>query len=144
MVTDVGSVKAAPLEAVRARVGADDLTRYVGVPPDGRQRAVRAAGRLGAALRRAALGGDRHETSSREAEALVVELAALCGATPVCFSPEEHDQAVARTSHLPHVVAALIAGALADAPATHLSLSGQGVRDVTRIAAGDPGCGSRS
>jgi prephenate dehydrogenase len=28
---------------------------------------------------------------------------------------------------------------LADAPREHLALSGQGVRDVTRIAAGDPG-----
>jgi prephenate dehydrogenase len=46
---------------------------------------------------------------------------------------------VARTSHLPHLVAALVAGRLADAPREHLALSGQGVRDVTRIAAGDPG-----
>ena len=70
--------------------------------------------------------------------ALVEALAELCGAVPVRLSPEEHDQAVARTSHLPHLLAALAAGALADAPADHLALSGQGVRDVTRIAAGDP------
>jgi prephenate dehydrogenase len=56
----------------------------------------------------------------------------------VTFSPAEHDQAVARTSHLPHLLAALVAGQLTDAPAAHLALSGQGVRDVTRIAAGDP------
>ena len=54
------------------------------------------------------------------------------------LSPEEHDRAVARTSHLPHLLAALVAGRLADAPADHLALSGQGVRDVTRVAAGDP------
>ena len=41
----------------------------------------------------------------------------LCGATPVMFTPEEHDQAVARTSHLPHLLAALAAGRLTDAPA---------------------------
>ena len=57
---------------------------------------------------------------------------------PVRLSPEEHDLAVARTSHLPHLLAVLVAGALADAPAEHLALSGQGVRDVTRVAAGDP------
>ena len=55
------------------------------------------------------------------------------------FGPDEHDQAVARTSHLPHLLAALVAGRLTDAPREHLALSGQGVRDVTRIAAGDPG-----
>jgi prephenate dehydrogenase len=45
---------------------------------------------------------------------------------------------VARTSHLPHLLAVLVAGRLADAPAEHLALSGQGVRDVTRVAGGDP------
>jgi prephenate dehydrogenase len=45
---------------------------------------------------------------------------------------------VARTSHLPHLLAAVAAGRLTEAPAEHLALSGQGVRDVTRIAAGDP------
>jgi prephenate dehydrogenase len=50
----------------------------------------------------------------------------------------EHDRAVARTSHLPHLLAVLTAGQLAEAQPEHLSLSGQGVRDVTRIAAGDP------
>jgi prephenate dehydrogenase len=69
---------------------------------------------------------------------VVTALVEACGATPFRFSPEEHDQAVARTSHLPHVVAALVAGALAGAPPEHLVLSGQWVRDVTRIAAGDP------
>jgi prephenate dehydrogenase len=65
-------------------------------------------------------------------------LAEVCGATPFTFTPEEHGEAVARTSHLPHVMAALVAGTLAHAPRDHLALSGQGVRDVTRIAAGDP------
>jgi prephenate dehydrogenase len=54
------------------------------------------------------------------------------------MSPEEHDLAVARTSHLPHLLAVLVAGRLADAPTEHLALSGQGVRDVTRVAGGDP------
>jgi prephenate dehydrogenase len=80
-----------------------------------------------------------HETSSAQAVEAVTRLARACGATPVTFTPAEHDQAVARTSHLPHLLAALVAGRLTDAPRTHLALSGQGVRDVTRIAAGDPG-----
>jgi prephenate dehydrogenase len=79
-----------------------------------------------------------HATSDRAATAAVAELARLAGASVVRLSPEEHDLAVARTSHLPHLLAVLMAGRLADAPAAHLALSGQGVRDVTRIAAGDP------
>ncbi|MGH3445779.1 MAG: prephenate dehydrogenase dimerization domain-containing protein, partial [Nocardioidaceae bacterium] len=79
-----------------------------------------------------------HTGSADEAVDRVTELVRCCGATPVRLSPEEHDQAVARTSHLPHVLAALVAGRLVDAPLGHLALSGQGLRDVTRIAAGDP------
>jgi prephenate dehydrogenase len=67
-------------------------------------------------------------------EALVLE----CGAAPLRMDPAEHDRAVARTSHLPHLAAVLVAGRLAQAPAEHLALSGQGVRDVTRVAASDP------
>ena len=54
------------------------------------------------------------------------------------MEPGEHDRAVARISHLPHLAAVLVAGRLAAAPAEHLALSGQGVRDVTRVAASDP------
>jgi prephenate dehydrogenase len=79
-----------------------------------------------------------HEHSDPVAVELVTELATVCGATPVTFTPDDHDQAVARTSHLPHLLAAVVAGRLTDAPRSHLALSGQGVRDVTRIAAGDP------
>jgi prephenate dehydrogenase len=79
-----------------------------------------------------------HERSDPAAVALVESLAELCGAVPVRLSPLEHDRAVARTSHIPHLLAALAAGRLAGAPVDHLALSGQGVRDVTRVAAGDP------
>ena len=79
-----------------------------------------------------------HATSDPGATDLVEQLARLCGAVPVRLTPEEHDKAVARTSHLPHLLAVLVAGRLADAPAAHLALSGQGVRDVTRVAGGDP------
>jgi prephenate dehydrogenase len=72
------------------------------------------------------------------AVALVESLVRLCRATPVRLSPVEHDVAVARTSHLPHLLAVLAAGQLTNAVPEHLTLSGQGVRDVTRVAGGDP------
>jgi prephenate dehydrogenase len=79
-----------------------------------------------------------HPDADVDAVELVEELVALCGATKVWLTPDEHDRAVARTSHVPHLLASLVAGRLADAPEHHLALSGQGVRDVTRVAAGDP------
>jgi cyclohexadieny/prephenate dehydrogenase len=51
------------------------------------------------------------------------------------MSPEEHDRALATTSHLPHLVAASLASML---PTGLHSLTASGFRDVTRIAAGDP------
>jgi prephenate dehydrogenase len=52
------------------------------------------------------------------------------------LSPEEHDQALATTSHLPHLLAAALAGSL---PAELQPFTASGFRDTTRIAAGDPG-----
>jgi prephenate dehydrogenase len=51
------------------------------------------------------------------------------------LTPEEHDLALATTSHLPHVVAALLAGQL---PAKWRPFAATGFRDTTRVAAGDP------
>ena len=67
-----------------------------------------------------------------------MSLAHVCGATALEMAPDEHDVAVARISHVPHLLAVLVAGRLAEAPPEHLALSGQGVRDVTRVAGGDP------
>ncbi|WP_028644096.1 prephenate dehydrogenase [Nocardioides sp. URHA0020] len=135
VVTDVGSVKTGPLAAVADHPG---IERYVGGHP------MAGSERSGPLAATAALFDGRpwavtpHATSRPDAVALVEALARLCGAVPVQLSPAEHDRAVARTSHVPHLLASLVAARLADAPEQHLALSGQGVRDVTRVAAGDP------
>jgi prephenate dehydrogenase len=139
VVTDVGSIKQGPLRATQAAVSPERLARYVGGHP------LAGSERSGPFAATEALFDGRpwavtpHDDADPAAIEVVTELARACGATPVTFTPEEHDQAVARTSHLPHLLAAVVAGRLTDAPRAHLALSGQGVRDVTRIAAGDPG-----
>ena len=137
VVTDVGSIKSAPGRRVAAE--APDLEhRYVGGHP------MAGSERSGPLAASAALFDGRpwavtpHEGSDPAAVAVVEELARVCGAVPVRMEPDEHDRAVARTSHLPHLLAVLVAGRLAHAPESHLALSGQGVRDVTRVAGGDP------
>lgn len=57
------------------------------------------------------------------------------GATPVAMSAADHDRAVALVSHLPQVVASLLAGQLISGDKAALELSGSGLRDTTRIAA---------
>lgn len=138
VVTDVGSVKSGPLREVAAAVDAGQLTRYVGSHP------MAGSERSGPLAASEALFDGRpwavapHEGSDRGAIEVVEALVRVCGAVPVRLDPESHDRAVARISHLPHLVAVLVAGRLAEAPHEHLALSGQGVRDVTRVAGGDP------
>ncbi|WP_185996232.1 prephenate dehydrogenase [Nocardioides campestrisoli] len=138
VVTDVGSIKSRPLAEVRARVDPATSARYVGSHP------MAGSERSGPLAATATLFDGRpwavvrHPGSDPAAVDLVADLAQVCGAVVVELGPEEHDRAVARTSHLPHLAAVLVAGRLRDAPGRDLALSGQGVRDVTRIAASDP------
>ena len=57
------------------------------------------------------------------------------GASIVSMSPDEHDAALAVTSHLPHLLAFAFMGQVTD---QHLPLTGGGFRDFTRIAAANP------
>ncbi len=57
------------------------------------------------------------------------------GARVRLMSPEEHDLALALTSHLPHLVASALAGIL---PPELADLAATGFRDTTRLAAGLP------
>jgi prephenate dehydrogenase len=57
------------------------------------------------------------------------------GGKVVEMSPEAHDQALAFTSHLPHLVASALSAAT---PEEHLPLTATGWQDTTRLAAADP------
>ena len=57
------------------------------------------------------------------------------GMKTVTMTPDDHDRALAMTSHLPHVVASSLAATLSS---ENRALTGTGFRDTTRIAAGDP------
>ena len=56
------------------------------------------------------------------------------GCRVVEMSPVEHDEILAYTSHLPHAVAAALAGSV---PADWLPLAAGAYRDGTRVAAAD-------
>ena len=59
------------------------------------------------------------------------------GAVVVELDPDEHDRAVALTSHTPQLVSSLLAARFADVGPDEVRLTGQGLRDTTRIAASD-------
>lgn len=73
-----------------------------------------------------------------ELRAAGVEIIELLGATPIELVSREHDQAVALVSHLPQIVASLLASQLQGANAQWLDLAGAGLRDTVRIAGSNP------
>jgi prephenate dehydrogenase len=138
VVTDVASVKSDLATRIAALPGAD---RYVGSHPmAGSERSGPMAasarlfeGRPWAVTPTDAVG----ERSATQSTRLVEAVAELVGAVPITMDAESHDRAVALVSHVPHVLSVLAAARLADAPTSHLSLAGAGLRDVTRIAGSD-------
>jgi prephenate dehydrogenase len=135
--TDVASVKELPL--ARARELGCDLVPFAGGHPlSGRELSGPAAARADLFLGRPWAICPLPETAPEATDA-VAGLARACGAQPVRVSIADHDRWVALVSHAPHAVAAAMAAQLENAPHGALTLAGQGLRDVTRIAAGDTG-----
>lgn len=135
--TDVASVKAGPERAALSR--APDPERYVGGHPlAGRERSGPLAARAELFQGRTWVLTPSRATSSATLAA-ALSLVEVCGAEPVVMRSQEHDAAVAVTSHVPHLVASLMAARLRDGPAGAALVAGQGWRDVTRIAGGDSG-----
>jgi prephenate dehydrogenase len=136
VVTDVASVKLTPLHQLQDR--GVSLVNYIGSHPlAGRERggAISAVGDL-------FMGRPwvvcRDEETPAWALAVVEDLALDVGAVPIEMSPEDHDAAVGLVSHVPQIVSSLMAKQLAAASDDAVRLAGQGVRDVTRIAASSP------
>jgi prephenate dehydrogenase len=133
--TDVASVKGSVLAHAR-ELGCDLASFVPGHPLSGRERSGPAAARADLFLGRPWVLCPEPQTAP-EAIAAVTALVRCCRAQEVRLTAGEHDRYVALVSHAPHVVAAAMAARLAGAAGPALMLSGQGIRDVTRIAAGD-------
>ncbi|MEV7782720.1 prephenate dehydrogenase [Kitasatospora sp. NPDC088351] len=135
--TDVASVKAGPRAEVAA-LGLDTV-HYIGSHPmAGRERSGPLAARADLFEGRPWVLTPTADTDTETLNA-VLELVALCGAMPIVMDAVAHDRAVALVSHAPQLLSSLVAARLEHADETAIRLSGQGVRDVTRIAASNPG-----
>lgn len=75
------------------------------------------------------------QATRAEHRQMLIDFWSALGARVLEMSADEHDRAVAATSHLPHLAAAGVAGAT---PEQYASLTASGWQDTTRIAAGDP------
>lgn len=133
VVTDVGSTKEAIVEAYgRLPQG----THWVGGHP------IAGSEASSFAARRAELFEGRTWVLTRERQGPADRLAAVesllgdVGAIPLEVEAGRHDQVLARTSHLPYLVAGAVARVVAGLQDASISaLVGSGFRDTTRVAA---------
>lgn len=140
LVTDVGSTKTILQQECRHILKGRDAA-FIGSHP------IAGSEQQGMDAARADLYDDAVVVVTPGADAVPEQVAAIrsmwesCGARVAEMSPEEHDKVLAATSHLPHVVASLLAATVGrEGMRPDLArFCGTGYRDATRIAAGGTG-----
>ncbi|WP_211365850.1 bifunctional prephenate dehydrogenase/3-phosphoshikimate 1-carboxyvinyltransferase [Litorivicinus lipolyticus] len=139
IITDAGSVKGSVVDAA-CRVFGELPPRFVlGHPIAGSENSGVTAARADLYQgRRVLLTPDQH--TDPDAQASVAQMWRDAGAQVEWLGVEEHDQILAATSHLPHLLAFSLVDTLAHED-RHLDIfryAAGGFRDFTRIAASDP------
>ena len=134
LLTDVGSTKRAITDRAKAVFGnAADARFLPGHPITGKE--VGGIENAAAGLFHLApwvFCGIPHQRGAQE----FIDLVTTIGAVPVFLSSEQHDQILARTSHLPQLIATALASQLGDDLGSRdiSTLAGRALRDMTRIA----------
>lgn len=133
LITDTGSTKSAIVAALDG--GLPRGCRFLGSHPlAGSQRAGAAHASADLFEGRVAILTPTKNTRAEDFD-LLEEFWQSLGSVVVQMSPEEHDTALALTSHLPHAAAAALTLTL---PEKYFRLAAAGMLDATRLAAGDP------
>jgi prephenate dehydrogenase len=135
VVTDVCGVKASVVAAV-------DHPRFIGGHPMAGSEQAGLDGADPELFTGAAWVLTPTAATDLDAFAAVQAMVGSLGADVVALSPADHDRLVAMVSHVPHLVAATLMNAAArgaEEDAALLRLAAGGFRDMTRVAAGQPG-----
>jgi prephenate dehydrogenase len=142
IVIDAGSIKGRVVDQVAAMADPDDLGRFVGSHPMGgteRSGPEHAAASVVDGIVWALTPTDA--TASPGVARLEAWIHRI-GARPVRLTPDRHDRLVAFASHLPQVASTSLMGLAAAEEAGEpeiLLLAAGGFRDLTRLAASNPG-----
>ncbi len=139
IITDVGSTKGSVVAAARAVFGTLPANFVPGHPIAGTERNGVEASFAELFDGRRVILTPEPETGGAALER-VRELWQACGADVVEMSAEHHDQVLAETSHLPHVLAYTLVDNLARKAERReiFRYAAGGFRDFTRIASSDP------
>ncbi|WP_163557302.1 bifunctional prephenate dehydrogenase/3-phosphoshikimate 1-carboxyvinyltransferase [Halomonas sp. NO4] len=139
VITDVGSTKAAIRDAAVGVFGGLPANLVLGHPIAGSEKSGVAAANPELYVRHKVILTPTVDTDP-VAVARVQALWAACGAEVLEMTVERHDQVLARTSHLPHLLAFSLVDTLArqDERLEIFRYAAGGFRDFTRIAGSDP------
>ncbi len=139
VVTDVGSVKGSIVNAARAALGAHFVQFVPAHPIAGTEKSGVTASFAGLFQGRRVVLTPLPETDT-SAIAQVQAMWQATGAQTVAMDVAHHDEILAATSHLPHLLAFCLVDALCtmDDSRVIFDFAGGGFRDFTRIAASDP------
>jgi prephenate dehydrogenase len=74
---------------------------------------------------------------NRNNREMAEKLVKICGGTLYWLESKEHDELVAKLSHLPQILSSAAARSLTKLSEENLNLAGQGLRDLIRLASAD-------
>lgn len=135
LITDVGSVKGSVVRELEPILGA----RFIGSHPmAGSEKTGIEAARANLFEKAACLLTPTALARPADLERLR-EFWSTLGCRLLEFGPDEHDEKVARISHLPHMMATVTTLAALRGDPSAVSCVAGGFRDTTRVSAGDPG-----
>ena len=138
VVTDVGSVKTSVVAQLET-IFANSAASYIGSHPMAGSECGGLAAARADLFQNAACIITPTLFSTNDSLAQIKSFWHLLGARTLEMTPEEHDRKIARISHLPHLVATAVTRAALLEDSTAAACAGNGFRDATRIASGDPG-----
>jgi len=139
IITDVGSAKATVVADARQYLG-DHFSHFVpGHPIAGTEKSGVTASFAELFEKHRVILTPLPETET-QAEEIIIKMWEYTGAEVITLPVEYHDEVLAATSHLPHVIAYCLVDMLArmDAHNDIFRFAAGGFRDFTRIASSDP------
>ena len=143
VLTDVGSTKSVVVRSIESQLRKSDAVSltFVGAHPmaGSHETGIEAAGST--LFEEATCILTPTESTDPVALQCVKDLWECVGAVPFLLSPEIHDLLVGAASHLPHLIASILANTVAHVETGEhkaLDFTATGFRDSTRIAAGAP------
>ena len=136
LVTDVGSAKGFIVHNCHAVM--PEKVAFIGSHPmAGSERDGMANARVDLYTQKTCFVTPLADSKSEAVESIIRFWEAL-GMDVTTVSPDTHDEIVAHISHLPHLIASVLCSYLSTRNQNWQNFAGNGLRDATRIASGNP------